>query len=727
MVRLRGLLSSLGLLLAIYGVQTRFCGGSTDQKCVPRQSCRIGSENGMPIIEYRHLQGGNFGCPSTETCCPLTEMLGNPIPVFDDPVQLDCGHVNKQGLTFTIRGLEELAQEAEMPWVVALLDATNLQYKAAGSLIAPDVVLTASHVTDKLAENQLLVRAGEWDLNTDTEQQKHVDVAIRKIVRHPEFDADNGQYNVALLFLKTPLQLTRHINLICLPSSNRNFIQSRCLVGGWGKKTIEANSYMNIMKKIELPVVDSLTCEKQLQEPYTKDFRLHHSLMCAGGEIGKDSCEGDGGAPLACPLQSDPERYEQAGIVNFGSGCGEPIPAVYTDVSKMNVWIRQQIEANSPGGGGGGGEGRYLDNGNARGAGDRNIRIMGNGQEGRVENVPGFEQRGVPVPAVWNERVPGGLGGSGRGGGNVAGGGSRFDQVGAPVNVPARNNEYIPGGGEGYNQGGAPVNVPARNNEYIPGGDGGYNRGRVPVIVPARSNEYIPGGGGGYNQGGASVNVPSRNNEYIPGGGGGYNQGGAPVNVPARNNEYISGGGGGYNQGRVPVIVPARSNEYIPGGGGGYNQGGAPVIVPARRDNYIPGGFEGSNGGGGNVAGGGGRYDQGRPPVNVPAGRDEFAPNGLAGTGEGGGAGGNAAGGGVRYDPGRFPEANPFFGDRNEPAETGVERNRYDTIGSQNTLPGRRDPPVNEISNNKNIVLQNDVRKKQTKPGEQTTMEVFRA
>ncbi|KAI8043707.1 phenoloxidase-activating factor 2 [Drosophila gunungcola] len=424
MVRLRGLLSILGLLLAINGVQARFCGGSMDQKCVPRQSCRIGSENGMPIIEYRHLQGGNFGCPTTETCCPLTEMLGNSIPVSDDPVQLDCGHVNKEGLTFTITGLEELAQEAEMPWVVALMDATNLQYKAAGSLIAPDVVLTASHVTEKLSEQQLLVRAGEWDLNTDTEQQKHVDVAIRKIVRHSKFDADNGQYNVALLFLEKPLQLTRHINLICLPSSNRNFIQSRCLVGGWGKKTIEDNSYMNIMKKIQMPVVDRLTCEKQLQVPYTKDFRLHHSLMCAGGEIGKDSCEGDGGAPLACPLQSDPERYEQAGIVNFGYGCGEPIPAVYTDVSKMNGWIRQQIQANSLGRGNG--------NGNVRGAGVRNIRIMGDGQEARVDNGPRYEH------------VPGGLGGSGGGGGTDAVGGIRFHQGGAPVNVPVRSNEYTP-------------------------------------------------------------------------------------------------------------------------------------------------------------------------------------------------------------------------------------------------------------------------------------------
>ena len=32
----------------------------------------------------------------------------------------------------------------------------------------------------------------------------------------------------------------------------------------------------------------------------TLHFRLRSGEVCAGGEAGKDSCDGDGGAPLVC-------------------------------------------------------------------------------------------------------------------------------------------------------------------------------------------------------------------------------------------------------------------------------------------------------------------------------------------------------------------------------------------------------------------------------------------
>merc|ERR1712211_158163 len=73
-------------------------------------------------------------------------------------------------------------------------------------------------------------------------------------------------------------------------------------------------------------------------------YKLHDSFLCAGGIPGKDTCKGDGGSPLVCPLKYDPNTYVQAGIVAWGIGCGEQgTPGVYADVSTATCWIDQAI------------------------------------------------------------------------------------------------------------------------------------------------------------------------------------------------------------------------------------------------------------------------------------------------------------------------------------------------------------------------------------------------
>lgn len=259
----------------------------------------------------------------------------------------DCGQVNENGLTFTIRDPDGLSQENELPWMTAVMNK-NGTYMGGGSLIALDVVLTAHHVVGDVDSDEILVRAGEWDFATQSERLSHVNVAVRKIVLHPSFIRRSGANNLALLFLEKPIKASRHIRPICLPARNQNFDRSRCIVSGWGKASMEENTFTNIMKKVDLPVVSFQTCQTQFRRHYGQNFQLHNSMMCAGGERGKDACKGDGGSPLACPLRSDPHRFEQAGIVNWGVGCGEEnTPGVYTDVAKFRGWIDEQIKLHS--------------------------------------------------------------------------------------------------------------------------------------------------------------------------------------------------------------------------------------------------------------------------------------------------------------------------------------------------------------------------------------------
>ena len=78
--------------------------------------------------------------------------------------------------------------------------------------------------------------------------------------------------------------------------------------------------YQNILKQVELDLVDSKDCEKQLQTTRLgPDFRLRESFMCAGGEEGVDTCTGDGGGPLICPRTDDSETYVQVLLLKFQS------------------------------------------------------------------------------------------------------------------------------------------------------------------------------------------------------------------------------------------------------------------------------------------------------------------------------------------------------------------------------------------------------------------------
>lgn len=68
------------------------------------------------------------------------------------------------------------------------------------------------------------------------------------------------------------------------------------------------------------------------------------SQLCAGGEEGKDSCNGDSGSGLVLSMMTDSRlMYKVVGLVSNGPLiCGTlGVPGLYTKVSKFLPWIRQ--------------------------------------------------------------------------------------------------------------------------------------------------------------------------------------------------------------------------------------------------------------------------------------------------------------------------------------------------------------------------------------------------
>lgn len=97
---------------------------------------------------------------------------------------------------------------------------------------------------------------------------------------------------------------------------------------------------------VNLEQVDSQTCHAAYEDAEVYGGIRHDIHFCAGGLAGKDSCQGDSGGALVCPLHAftEPVRqlkcgsYYLQGIVSFGKGCGrEGVPGVYTNLNDKNV------------------------------------------------------------------------------------------------------------------------------------------------------------------------------------------------------------------------------------------------------------------------------------------------------------------------------------------------------------------------------------------------------
>lgn len=223
-----------------------------------------------------------------------------------------------------------------------------------GSLVAPDVVLTAGHCQMPSMKQLSVVVNGYHDkekVNGDQHSRQVEQMAI-----HPDYRKNGIYYNdVMLLKLNRPVYDVPFVELNL--DVDRPSVNEEVTVMGLGA-LVEGGGYPDTLMAVKVGVVDFDECYASYASANLGPLK-RDTMVCAGQRKGKrDSCQGDSGGPLIN------RKGEQVGVVSFGLGCGrEGFPGVYvrtavrgpddwlgktlcglTQTKDLNTWCRNSLE-----------------------------------------------------------------------------------------------------------------------------------------------------------------------------------------------------------------------------------------------------------------------------------------------------------------------------------------------------------------------------------------------
>ncbi|XP_026778585.3 ovochymase-1 [Pangasianodon hypophthalmus] len=255
--------------------------------------------------------------------------------------------INENNLA-AIAGVRAFTQEEEVkPWSVdgkeawphswpwqVVLSFANMPV-CGGAILSQYWIVTAGHCFRRYAnESFWSVRAGKHDLENEKEScQQNAKVA--KIITHKDYNSITKQHDIALLKLQTPLLFDECVRPIPVWSGDLSSVK-RCTVTGWGS-TPESGPHVDRLQEANVTILESDICVRFYGGV------IRSSMVCAGDVTGGvAACQGDSGSPLSCFTG---KRYEVAGIVSWGVGCGRAWkPGVYTRVAFYIQWINSIID-----------------------------------------------------------------------------------------------------------------------------------------------------------------------------------------------------------------------------------------------------------------------------------------------------------------------------------------------------------------------------------------------